>query len=144
MYWSIEDQRWELVNVRKSSLIAFLPSVVKELPMGTTQWMFVQNESCSGKLSTSKFTHPFLIKNIDTYTINIDNQSEYRKLNLHLNVGNSGKFCCDDGSCIDFEYACDMSRHCLGRVSIYDSKKILTFFPCAFPDFDLNLKLDKY
>ena len=50
MYWSIEDQRWELINVRKSSLIAFLPSVVKELPMGTNQWMFVPNESCSGKL----------------------------------------------------------------------------------------------
>ena len=42
-------------------------------------------------------------------------QLENRNLSFYLNFGDQRKFCCDDGVCIDSEYACDMSKHCPGK-----------------------------
>ena len=41
-----------------------------------------------------------------------ENGSDFKNLHLHLKVEKPGKFCCNDGVCIDSKYVCDQVPHC--------------------------------
>ena len=78
MIWSDIDNRWNIVNLVDGSTLAYTNST-KSYPIGSHQWFFT-NASCSepGKPS--------------------------RKLIMQQKSGGLGRFCCNDGSCMDSEY----------------------------------------
>ena len=56
-------------------------------PFGVHNWYF-ENSECS------------------------DEGKNWRKLILHQEVEQPGKFCCDDGVCINSDLVCDENQHC--------------------------------
>ena len=59
--------------------------------------------------------------------------SDFKLLHLHLKVQQPGKFCCNDGFCLESKYVCDKLPHCedgedeawdiCGKVSMNDDYK---------------------
>ena len=83
---NINNKHWEIWN-RKNNSIAAYSNHTKEFPLGLHKWYFL-DVSCT------------------------DINQSWRQLNLHLKVDRPGKFCCDDGACIDSSLACDGDYHC--------------------------------
>ena len=81
-----DKNRWELQKLSDSSTIAFM-NETSNYPLGVHKWFFEE-------------------------TICRDQEVIWRKLILHLEVEQPGKFCCDDGACIDSELVCDANQHC--------------------------------
>ena len=84
--WSSESKRWEIQALKDNSIIAFMNDT-NNYPFGKHQWFF-KNLECT------------------------DSGQSFRTLLLHQEVDQPGKFCCDDGKCIDSELVCDNNQHC--------------------------------
>ena len=82
--WSSE--RWELKALKDDATIAYLDGT-NDYPFGKHKWYFTNSE-CK------------------------DPGKGFRTLLLHQEVDQPGKFCCDDGKCIDSQFVCDNNQHC--------------------------------
>ena len=82
--WS--NTRWEIQRLSDSRPIAFMNETTN-YPLGVHNWYF-ENSEC------------------------YDEGKNWRKLILHQEVEQPGKFCCDDGVCIDSDLVCDENQHC--------------------------------
>ena len=89
MTFSPEQERWNIVNLVDGKVLAFTNSS-HDFPFGSHRWFFTDS-SCS------------------------DPGQPWRTLNLQQKVKQPGKFCCDDGYCIDSEKRCDGNNHCQDR-----------------------------
>ena len=81
--------RWEIVE-GGDDIIAFTNDSTY-FPLGKQRWYFVDGKCRDQEDQT------------------------YRTLSLHLDVEQPGKFCCDDGACIDSELVCNNYPDCLDR-----------------------------
>ena len=90
LFYSAEKRRWELHNLglTNNTLVA-VKEGAGEYPVGAGRWRFT-NSSCS------------------------DGGQNYRTLNLHLAVEETGQFCCDSGLCIESGLVCDGVANCEG------------------------------
>ena len=80
------SNRWEIQTLKENKTVAFM-NETSDYPFGLNKWYF----------------EAFVCK---------DEGEEYRRLLLHLQVEQPGKFCCEDGNCIDSELVCDQNQHC--------------------------------
>ena len=80
------NTRWELQRLSDSSTIAFM-NATSNYPFGVHKWFF------------------------EAFKCNDPGES-LRKLILHQEVEQPGKFCCDDGVCINSDLVCDENQHC--------------------------------
>ena len=87
MAWSREQKRWNIVNLVNRKLLAYTNST-RDFPFGLHRWFFIDTP-CS------------------------DPDQPWRELNLQQAVKQPGRFCCEDGLCIDSEFKCDGNNHCL-------------------------------
>ena len=84
--WSEDLKRWNIINLVDQTVLAFTNSTFA-YPFGTHRWFFT-NSTCT------------------------DPGQPWRKMNLHQKVKQLGKFCCEDGICIDSEHRCDGNNNC--------------------------------
>ena len=84
--WEAARQRWEIQELRSNQTVAHL-NQTSDYPLGLQPWYFPAS-SCH------------------------DPDSPLRSLLLHHAVELPGKFCCDDGACIDSSLVCDQTQHC--------------------------------
>ena len=98
LFYSAENKRWELHSLLRAphTLVAVREGL--EYPFGAQRWQFTNSSSCR-----------------DEPPDGLKNSSDYRTLNLHLAVPNSGKFCCNSGDCIDSGLVCDGVDNCVGE-----------------------------
>ena len=98
LFYSAENKRWELHSLLRAphTLVAVREGL--EYPFGAQRWQFTNSSSCR-----------------DEPPDGLKNSSDYRTLNLHLAVPNSGKFCCNSGDCIDSGLVCDDVDNCVGE-----------------------------
>ena len=87
MIWSVEQERWNIVNLVDKNTLAHTNST-HDFPFGSHRWFFT-NATCS------------------------EAGQPWRQLNLQQKVKQPGQFCCDNGLCIDSEFRCDGNNHCL-------------------------------
>ena len=85
--WSEDNSRWEISNPITNSLAAFMNSS-SFFPFGAHPWYFTDNSGCS------------------------DPGKSWKSLNLHRKVEQPGKFCCDDGICVNSNWRCDGDIDC--------------------------------
>ena len=84
--WEAARQRWEIQEVRNNRAVAHM-NQTSDYPLGLHPWYF-PDHSCH------------------------DPGSLQRSLLLQQAVEVPGKFCCDDGACIDSGLVCDQNKHC--------------------------------
>ena len=90
LFYSPEQRRWELHNLGLNNTLVAVKAGSAEPPVGAGRWRF-SNMSC-----------------------NDGGGDNYRTLNLHLAVEETGKYCCQSGRCIDSSLVCDGVAHCEG------------------------------
>ena len=88
MFWTHNNRRWEIVNMITNETEAFM-NKSSDFPFGTHPWYFTDNSNCS------------------------DPGQKWRNLNFHGKVEQPGKFCCDDGTCMESDCKCDGDYDCL-------------------------------
>ena len=86
IYHNTSTKLWQIWNSKDNSLAAFINQTTA-FPLGLNKWHFLD-------MNCTDFEQP------------------WRQLNLHLKVQRPGKFCCDDGACIESSLACDGNYHC--------------------------------
>ena len=84
--WEAAGLRWEIQDLRTNKTLAQM-NLTSDYPVGVQPWYFPDN-SCQ------------------------DPGSGLRSLLLQQAVDLPGKFCCDDGACIDSCLVCDQNKHC--------------------------------
>ena len=84
--WEAVRLRWEIQELRNTKTVAHM-NLTSDYPLGLHPWYFPDN-SCQ------------------------DPGSPLRSLLLQQAVEVPGKFCCDDGACIDSWLVCDQNKHC--------------------------------
>ena len=84
--WVSDTQRWEIQKLSDLTTVAYM-NETSDYPFGVHHWHFTKT-SCE------------------------DPGSQLRALHLHQPVQVPGKFCCDDGACIDSSLVCDHDQHC--------------------------------
>ena len=84
--YNTRSNLWEIWNNKEQNLAAF-SNETNLFPIGIHKWYF-NDVHCQ------------------------DTNHTWRKLNLHLKAEKPGKFCCDDGSCMDASLACDGDYNC--------------------------------
>ena len=95
------EHQWEIWNKKEGTLAAFT-NETNTFPLGLQNWYF-DDVPCQ------------------------DNNKSWRELNLHLKATKPGKFCCDDGACMDSSLACDGDYHCDdGSDEIESNCKLIT------------------
>ena len=88
LIFSDVNNRWEIVKrLNDKEVLAYMEKTDKHFPSGTHRWYF-EDSDCT------------------------DPGQQWRSLNLHLDVGIPGKFCCDDGTCISSEFVCNNFADC--------------------------------
>ena len=80
------NTRWEIQRLHDNSTIAFMNETTN-YPFGIHKWYFEESKC-------------------------YDEGESWRTLILHQEVEQPGKFCCDDGVCIDSDLVCDENQHC--------------------------------
>ena len=80
MVFLINETRWIIRNTTSRYVIATLNGTTA-FPIGKNKWHFSNGSNCT------------------------DGNETFRTLFLHLDVAQPGNFCCDDGTCLDWESA---------------------------------------
>ena len=85
--YSQRYRRWEIHNLLLDETLVAVMNGSSRYPFGTHRWKFINNV-CN------------------------DDEKDYRSLNLHSLTEETGKFCCEDGLCIDSGLVCDDVENC--------------------------------
>ena len=85
--WDSAKLRWEIQDMSDLKTVAYMDESL-DYPFGVHGWHFT-GDSCQDQPG-----------------------SQLRALHLHQPVELPGKFCCDDGACIDSGLVCDNDQHC--------------------------------
>ena len=127
IFWDLTIKAWKLTNILSNTTIAFT-NQTEVIPLGTHTWHFLD-----GKCKD-------------------DHSNAGRSMNLHFKVDHN-KFCCNDGTCIEWTLRCDNVPNCndesdeqicdsLILPEGYDENKPPTNKILFSDDYSANLKTD--
>ena len=100
IFYSGESGRWEIHNLLLEETLVAVKNGSSQYPFGTHRWQFTNNVCNDG------------------------DDRDYRSLNLHARVEETGKFCCETGLCIDSGVVCDDVENCAGGEDEHDCNLI--------------------